>query len=93
MMAGEGQMEADLKEIAALFQEAYRTLTTAKCRITAMAAFNRAQTMLDVLEKHPDPKVAGEIKKARAAVRAALGKEKSIYRIMETYAAYWQQAL
>lgn len=87
-------MTTELKEVAKLFHDAFRTLTTAKCRVTAMAYFNRAQTMLDELEKHPDPEAAGHVKKLRKNVRDAVGrKDKSLHRTMEIYAAYWGQVI
>ncbi|MEK7545723.1 MAG: hypothetical protein AAB554_01435 [Patescibacteria group bacterium] len=87
-------MEDEIRQIASLFQEAFRTLTTAKCHATARAAFNRAQTMLDSLECHPDSRVVGEVKKMRKTVRAAVGyKDKSLRRTMEIYAAYWTQVV
>lgn len=92
-MSETDRVQDTLREIVRLFQEAHRALTAAKCRVTAMAWFNLAQTKLDELERHPDPEVSRHIKEARAAVRAAVGKDKSLHRKLETYAGYWSQAL
>ena len=85
-------MEPQMKDVVALFKQAYEVLTRAKCRVTAMAYFNRAQEMLDELEKHPDPEIVKAIKEVRKACRATIGKDKSLHRKLEVYAAYWQQA-
>lgn len=85
-------MKKDIKEVAALFQESFRILTVAKCRTTALATFNRAQSVLDGLERHPDPEAAGHIRKLRANVREAVGrKDKSLHRTMQIHAAFWAQ--
>lgn len=85
-------VQKEIKEIADLFSAAYRYLTMAKCRVTAMATFNRAQTLLDALEKDPDPEVVRGVKEARAATRAAVGKSRSLHRILGVYAQHWSQS-
>ena len=92
-MAESDRLQETIREIVRLFQDAHRTLATAKCRVTALAWFTRAQTMLDELEKHPDPNVARSIKEARAAARAAAGKDTSIHHRLQVYATYWREAL
>jgi len=82
-------MEEEFKEIAKLFQEAHRTLTATKCRVTSMAAFNRAMTMLHALEKDSDPEVARTAKQMHAQAKEAIGKSASLHLKMQVYAAVW----
>ena len=79
-MGDEARVQEMLREISTLFQDAYQVLTRAKCRVTAMASFNRAMTLLEELERHPDPEVASGAKKAHAAGREAVGKDKSLHK-------------
>jgi hypothetical protein len=90
-MGDEARVQEMLREIAKLFQDAYQVLTRAKCRVTAMASFNQAMTLLEELERHPDPEVASGAKKAHAAGREAVGKDKSLHSKLRTYAALWSQ--
>jgi GTP1/Obg family GTP-binding protein len=92
-MGDEDRVQAQLKEVAQLFQEVYQVLTRAKCRVTALAAFNRAQTILDELERDPNPEIARAVKEARGATRQAVGKEKSLHHVMQVHAMYWKEAV
>ena len=81
--------EDDSNEIGELFQEAYRVLTTAKCRITAMATFNRAMTMLHELEKSSDPEIARAAKEAHGMAKQMIGKDRSLHKTLQVYAHLW----
>lgn len=83
--------EEDSNEIGELFQEAYRVLTTAKCRVTAMATFNRAMTMLHELEKSSDPDIARAAKEAHAGAKRMIGKDRSLHKTLQVYAHLWSQ--
>ncbi len=83
----------DLKEIAKLFQQAFDELTRKKCRATARATFNRAQAMLDVLEKGAD-EVAKVAREKRRKIRGVLGYRKELLTdTMEAYARFWSEHL
>lgn len=84
-------MEEEFKEIAKLFQEAHRTLTSTKCRVTAMAAFNRAMTKLHALEKSSEPEVARVAKQMHEMAKAAIGRSTSLHAKMQAYAAVWRE--
>jgi hypothetical protein len=88
-MGDEARVQEMLEEIAKLFQDAYRVLTTAKCRVTARAYFNQAMTLLEELERHPDPQVASAAKKSHAAGRQAVGKDTSLHAKLGAYASLW----
>lgn len=80
-------MAEEQSEIVKLFLEAHRVLTATKCRVTAMATFNRAMTMLEALEKSDDPDTARAAKHVHAQAREMIGKEKSLHRILQVYAS------
>ena len=86
-------IEKTLKEIVRLFNEAQATLSTTHDRVTAKTCFNRAQSMLDELERHPAPQVRALVKQARAEVRALVKNERSLTRKLEIYSAFWSQKM
>lgn len=86
-------MKDKLKDIADLFQQAFRSISVLKDEPTAKAQFNRAQTILDNLQKTPHADLA-KLSKWRANVRGMVSSPGiRLYDRMKIYSQFWAEVV